>query len=256
MTADFQRADTRDAGRTAVVTGGGTGIGRAVAARLAADGYRVAIVGRRVGVLEKAAADIPGLVPLPADLSSPTEIDRLALEVRTALGTVDALVLNAGGAHHGAVRSTADVARHWTATIEQNVLSAVLPTHALRPLLRSPGGRVVVITSASATHAGGEVAYAASKAALNRWVRTVASVLGADGITANALSPGFVPDTELYGPDGADPGWSDRIARGIAVRRVGTPDDVAAAVAYLVSDAAGFISGTVVDVDGGIRVRV
>jgi 3-oxoacyl-[acyl-carrier protein] reductase len=242
--------------RTAVVTGGGTGIGRAIAAHLAGQGYRVVIVGRRADVLRKVADDIDGVVPIPADVSQPEEVEQLAEAVRSELGVVDGLVLNAGSAHRGPLDSAAQVAEHWIATTNQNVLPAVLTEYALRPLLRRPGGRVVVITSASASNpGGGEVAYASSKAALNRWVRTVATELGAEGITANALAPGFVPDTELYGPDGADPAWAQKLSRGIAVQRPGTPDDVASAVGYLVSEASGFVSGTLVEVDGGRPTR-
>jgi 3-oxoacyl-[acyl-carrier protein] reductase len=145
-------------GRTVVITGGGTGIGRGTASMLAADGWRVAVIGRRKDVLDTIAAETDG-VAVTADLSQPCEVERAARELVEALGTVDGLVLNAGGAQHGALESVADVA------------------------------------------AG------ASKAALNRWILQLASELGAQGITANALAPGFVPDTELYA-SGTDPSWT------------------------------------------------
>jgi 3-oxoacyl-[acyl-carrier protein] reductase len=241
-------------GRTAVVTGGGTGIGRAVARMLTAEGYRVAVLGRRRDVLEEVARETGG-VAVSADLSRPSDVSRAAGEVVEALGTVDALVLNAGGGHRGPQDTLEQVADHWTATMAQNLLPAVLLEHALRPHLRRPGGRVLVVTSAAARSGGGPVAYGASKAALNRWVVALASELGAQGITANALAPGFVPDTGLY-PDDLDPEWIERVASGIAVGRVGTPDDIADAVRWLVSPAAGFVNGTVVEVDGGRPVRV
>jgi 3-oxoacyl-[acyl-carrier protein] reductase len=238
---------------TAVVTGGGTGIGRAVAAQLAGSGHRVVIVGRRPEVLAGAAAGIPGAIPLAADLSKPDDVERLAEAVRTELGTLDALVLNAGGADHGPLDTVADVARHWLATVELNILSAVLTEHALRPLLRTPGGRIIVVTSSSATSAGGEVAYASSKAALNRWVRTLATTLGRDGVTVNAVAPGFVPATELYGPDGLPEAQIQKYAAGTAIRRAGTPEDIAEAIGYLVSAGAGFVTGSVFAIDGGTR---
>lgn len=238
--------------RTAVVTGGGTGIGRAVAGLLAADGYRVAVLGRRREVLDEVARDIGG-VAVTADLALPSDVARAAAEVADVLGTVDALVLNAGSAHRGPQETLEQVADHWTATMAQNLLPAVLLEHALRDHLRRPGGRVVAVSSSSARVVGGEVAYAASKAALNRWVRTMAAELGREGITVNAVAPGFVPDTGLY--DGTlDPDWTERAARSIAVRRVGTPADIADSVRWLVSPAAGFVNGTVVEVDGGRRV--
>jgi 3-oxoacyl-[acyl-carrier protein] reductase len=134
--------------------------------------------------------------------------------------------------------------------MSQNLLPAVLLEHALRPHLRRPGGRVVAVSSASARVVGGEVAYAASKAALNRWVVSLAAELGREGITVNAVAPGFVPDTGLYA-DTLEPEWIERAARGIAVRRVGTPEDIADSVRWLVSPGSGFVNGTVVEVDGG-----
>lgn len=238
--------------RTAVVTGGGTGIGRGIAALLAADGYRVAVLGRRREVLDEVAGET-GAIAVAADLSVPADVARAATEVVDALGTIDALVLNAGSAQRGLQETLDDVADHWTATMAQNLLPAVLLEHALRPHLRRPGGRVVAVSSASARAVGGEVAYAASKAALNRWVVTLAAQFGREGITVNAVSPGFVPDTGLY--DGTlDPAWTERVARGIAVGRVGTPQDIADSVRWLVSPGSGFVNGTVVEVDGGRRI--
>src|SRR5215207_2703899 len=241
--------------RTAVVTGGGTGLGRGITRALAADGYRVAVVGRRQEVLDVVAEET-GAHVVVADLTDPAQVERAAGEIVAALGApVDALVLNAGGSDRRPVETLAELAEHWSRTVSQNVLSAVLLEHALRPHLRRPGGRVVVVTSAAARSGGGPVAYGASKAALNRWVVALASELGTQGITANALAPGFVPDTGLY-PDDLDPEWIARVASGIAVGRVGTPNDIADAVRWLVSPAAGFVNGTVVEVDGGRPVRV
>jgi 3-oxoacyl-[acyl-carrier protein] reductase len=246
--------ESPSAARTAVVTGGGTGIGRATAQLLTDTGYRVVVVGRRAEVVQAAATDL-GAIAVAADLTLSADVERAAEEIVTALGTVDALVLNAGGSHHGSLDSTAEVAAHWMATMEQNVLSAVLLTHALRSHLRRPGGRIVAVSSAAARSGGGEVAYGASKAALSRWILSMASELGPDGITVNALSPGFVPDTELYS-GGMDPAWTARVAKGIAVQRVGTPEDIADGIRWLVSPGAGFVNGTVVEIDGGRAVRV
>jgi 3-oxoacyl-[acyl-carrier protein] reductase len=237
--------------RTAVVTGGGTGIGRGIVALLAADGWRIAVVGRRRAVLEEVAAET-GALTVAADLAEPAAVRRAAADVVEALGTVDALVLNAGSAQRGPQDTLEQVAAHWSTTMAQNLLPAVLLEHALRPHLRRPGGRVVAISSAAARVAGGEVAYAASKAAMNRWVVGLAAALGGEGITVNAVAPGLVPDTGLYG-EGLEPAWNERAARGIAVRRTGMPEDVADAVRWLISPGTGFVTGTVVEVDGGRR---
>lgn len=248
--------------RTAVVTGGGTGIGRAITSSLVADGCRVMVVGRRAEVLEAAATAINGeaggdlVSTCTADLSAPDDVTALARQVEARFGVLDILVNNAGGTRREPVESLADLAAHWQGILSQNLVSAVLTTAGLKDRLRRPGGRVICISSRSAVSGGGEVAYASSKAAMNRWVVTLAAELGGDGITANVVSPGFVPDTELYGESGPDPAWHERIAQGIAVRRVGTPDDIGSAVRYIASPEASWISGTRFDVDGGARVTL
>jgi 3-oxoacyl-[acyl-carrier protein] reductase len=136
--------------------------------------------------------------------------------------------------------------------MSQNVLSAVLLEHALRPHLRQPGGRVVVISSFAARSLAGNAAYGASKAALNRWVLALGDEIGGVGGTANAVAAGFVPDTGLYGGNLS----ADRIesfSSGIGVRRPGTTEDITAAVRWLASREAAFVNGTVVEVDGGRR---
>jgi 3-oxoacyl-[acyl-carrier protein] reductase len=249
--------------RTAVVTGGGTGIGRAITAALAEQGQRVVVVGRRFDVLQACANELTAAAGKPAsvtafraDLTDVDDVAALAEHVRAELGTLDILVNNAGGSQRGPVDSLADLAAKWRDTMTQNVVSAVITTEALRPLLRRPGGRVVVISSRSARSGGGDSAYASSKAALNRWIVSLASELGGDGITANVVSPGFVPDTELYGDAGPAPEWHARIAKGIAMGRVGEPSDIASVVRYVTSPEAGWVTGTVVEVDGGVRISL
>ena len=238
--------------RTAVVTGGGTGIGRAVAHSFAADGCRVIVIGRRQDVLDEVAGESEGIEAIQGDLSRPADVERVAETIVGTVGTVDVLVANAGGTDHGEQTSVAQVAEHWLRTMSQNVLSAVLLEHALRPHLRRPGGRVVVVSSFAARSLAGNAAYGASKAALNRWVMALGDEIGGLGGTANAVAAGFVPDTGLYGGSLT----ADRIEKfssGIAVRRPGTPADIAAAVRWLASPDAAFINGTVVEVDGGRR---
>ncbi|MFJ4190900.1 SDR family NAD(P)-dependent oxidoreductase [Kitasatospora sp. NPDC089509] len=246
--------------RLAVVSGGGTGIGRAIAARLAADGCRVVILGRRAGVLEEARAGIertagPGsVVPLPGDLTDPAAVETVAARI-AGLGPVDVLVNNAGAVitppEDG---SLAALAASWRRDLDVNLLTAVLLTTALQDVLRRPGGRLVVISSAAAQRGGAGPhsagSYAAAKAALHGWAFGLARQLGPDGVTVNVLAPGYVADTEIFGA-----GWSEEFhARKVAdtlVGRAGTPEDVAEAVAYLASPAAGYLTGQVIGLNGG-----
>ncbi|MEV7176657.1 SDR family oxidoreductase [Kitasatospora sp. NPDC093679] len=246
--------------RVAVVSGGGTGIGKAVARALTAEGCRVAVVGRRVDVLERACEEIaeavPGAeaVPIAADLTVPAQV-AVAAEAIGALGPVDVLVNNAGAIITPPADDGLDaLAAAWRHDLDTNLLSAVLLTTALTDRLRRPGGRLIVISSAAAQRGGAGPhsagSYAAAKAALHGWAFGLARQLGPDGITVNVLAPGYVAETEIFGA-----GWSEDFhARKIAdtlVGRAGTPGDVASAVAYLASPAAGYITGQVIGVNGG-----
>ncbi|GGU85615.1 SDR family NAD(P)-dependent oxidoreductase [Kitasatospora aureofaciens] len=246
--------------RLAVVSGGGTGIGRAIAARLAGDGYRVAVLGRRAAVLEEARARIerdagPGaVVPVAGDLTDPAVVEQVAARVGE-LGPVDVLVNNAGAIITPPEDAgLAALAASWRRDLDTNLLTAVLLTTALQGALRRPGGRLVVISSAAAQRGGAGPhsagSYAAAKAALHGWAFGLARQLGPDGITVNVLAPGYVVDTEIFGAD-----WNEEFhARKVAdtlVGRAGTPADVAEAVAYVASPAAGYLTGQVIGLNGG-----
>jgi 3-oxoacyl-[acyl-carrier protein] reductase len=239
----------------AIVSGGGTGIGRAIARALAADGEHVRILGRRADVLHDAATAIDAELgearvrALPVDL---TDADAVA-GLRERLGP-DARVrvlVNCAGGTGPAPGSTdlAGVAARWRATLDTNLLSAVLLTEAVLPCLARPGGRVIAISSIAAQRGGGR-AYAASKAALHGYVYALASDLGREGITVNAVAPGYVEDTEFFGDSMTEERRSGLIGATM-VGRAGTPDDVAAAVRYLASPAAGYVTGQVLSVNGG-----
>ncbi|MEU4717542.1 SDR family oxidoreductase [Micromonospora purpureochromogenes] len=240
--------------RLAVVSGGGTGIGAAVALGLAGDGCDVLVVGRRAGVLAEAAGRIdaavgrPGAVtPVVADLTDPEQVDR----VRAAVGerAVDVLVNNAGGYLGGDTGTLPGVAAHWRANFDANVLTAVLLTEALRPALRRPGGRVILLSSIAAQRGGGG-AYSAAKAALHGWAYDLATQLGPEQVTVNVVSPGYVADTEFFGDRMTPEGHAKRVAATL-VGRAGEPDDVAAAVRYLAGPSAGYVTGQVLGVNGG-----
>lgn len=240
--------------RFAVVSGGGTGIGAAVARGLVDDGYDVLIVGRRADMLSHAAERIGAECGRPeavrtvtADLTDPAQLAGVVEAVGER--TVDAVVNNAGGYLGGPTDTLADVAAWWRANLDANVLTAVLLTEALLPALRRPGGRVLLISSIAAQR-GGAGPYSAAKAALHGWAYDLAARLGPEQITANVVSPGYVAETEFFGDRMTPEGHAKRVAATL-VGRAGVPDDIAAAVRYLVSPAAGYVTGQVLGVNGG-----
>jgi 3-oxoacyl-[acyl-carrier protein] reductase len=242
--------------RIVVVSGGGTGIGRAIARTLALAGDDVVIVGRRADVLAAAARQISdespsgSVRPEALDLSSPTAVALFATLMRTEYGTVDAVVNNAGGV--AAVSgSLAEIADGWRRTFDQNVLTAVLLTTALAPLLRRPGGRIVLISSMASRSGGGGGNYVAAKAALNGWVLALSTEFAPQGITANVVVPGYTPGTGLL-PEGLPEEVHQRVVSRIAIGRPAVPEETAAAVQFFVSADASFVTGQVVEVSGGV----
>lgn len=237
--------------RTAVVTGGGTGIGRAIARRLAADGLDVLIVGRREQVLAEAAAGINAALgsdrvhTFVADCADPDDVRRLAAACPDEL---DVLVLNAGGNAPSTGDDLDALARDWEADFRLNVLTSVLPTEALLPRLRRPGGRVIAMSSVAALRGSGS--YGAVKGAINTWVTGLAAEVASDGIAVNAVAPGFIPETGFWDSRRTPELVDQRTAR-IPMGRSGTPDEVAALVGHLASPEGGFTTGQVIGIHGG-----
>lgn len=240
--------------RHAIVTGGSGGIGRACAETLAADGWGVALGYRSGEAVAKEAVrgieDAGGrAIAVRLDVSEESSIAEAFREVTESLGPVTGLVNAAGVSHDGlAVRyRTEEFDRAYTVNARGAFLCA---RTALRPMLRRRFGRIVNISSAVALHGNpGQVAYAASKAALVGMTRVLAREVGSRGITVNAVCPGLV-DTEMTA------GLSSQARRYLLDRtpagRPGTTGEIAAAVRFLCSEEAAYVNGTVLAVDGGL----
>ena len=244
--------------RTAVVSGGGTGIGRGIAQVLLDDDYHVVLLGRRAEVLAEAAEALrqttrTGEVGFHAvDLSDPgataAAMDQVVAELG---GTVDVVVANAG---RGAPRVSAELASHaqsWTDALAGNTITTVLLVEAVRPHL-SDTGRLIFISSAAATGPGGG-AYGGAKAALHSWMYDLAVELGPQGVTCNVVSPGFIDDTDLFAGRLTDERREDFHARTL-VKRGGVPADVADCVQWLAASTSGYVTAQVIGIDGGALV--
>ncbi|MFD4669602.1 SDR family NAD(P)-dependent oxidoreductase [Lentzea sp. NPDC058450] len=246
--------------RVVVVSGGGTGIGRAVAHRFADAGDRVVVVGRRVDVLERTAAEInastgSGLVSsLTADLAEPREAVRVAETVVARHGQVDVLVNNAGGnveigAPDGATTGVEGAAWHWLGNFRSNVLTAVLLTEALKDALPA-GARVVLVSSIAAYRGSGSGSYAGSKAALHPYAYDLAAQLGPKGVTVNVVAPGYVAETEFFA-NRLSPERERMLVGQTSTGRASTPADVANSVFWLASPEADQVTAQIVQVNGG-----
>ncbi|MEU1300310.1 SDR family NAD(P)-dependent oxidoreductase [Streptomyces shenzhenensis] len=239
--------------RNIVISGGGTGTGRAAARVFAADGDRVLLLGRRGGVLEEAG--VPGALTYAVDLGDPAGVRGVARFVAEELGTVDVLVHSAGGNGGREPERPAEdpldaVAHTWSVNFRINTLTAVLLTEALKERLAEPGGRVLFLSSIAAYRGSGTGAYAVAKAALHPYAHDLARQLGPRGITVNVVAPGYVEDTEFFG-GAIEEARRERLIAETSTGRAGTPGDVATTLHWLASPGAGHITSQIIQVNGG-----
>jgi 2-hydroxycyclohexanecarboxyl-CoA dehydrogenase len=229
--------------KTAVVTGGGSGIGLAVAHRLRADGHRVATVD-----LKPSETDFA----FTADVTDRSQVDAALSAIRDQLGPVTILV-NAAGLD-GFKRFTNITFDDWQRVIDVNLNGVFHTIQAVLPdMLEAGWGRIVNISSSS-THSGTPYMahYVAAKSAVNGLTKSLALEYGPSGITVNAVPPGFIDTPMLRAAE--ERGYLGDIEKNIAqtpVRRMGKPEDIAAACAFLVSEEAGYITGQILGVNGG-----
>ena len=224
------------------MTGGSKGIGQRLAARFAQAGHRVAATYR--------SGEVPNdVLGVQCDVTDPPQVEAAFAQVESALGTVEVLVANAGITRDTLVLRMSD--EDWDQVIATNLTGAFrVARRAARPMIRARFGRIVFISSVvGQLGSAGQVNYAASKSGLVGMARSLARELGSRGVTANVVAPGFI-ETDMTSELGED--LVKKYAEQIPLGRLGSVDDVAAAVQFLSSDAAGYITGALLPVDGGL----
>lgn len=239
-------------GKTAFITGSTRGIGRAVAGELHRAGASVTIVGRELGTAQRVAAELgERAVGVACNVTDAAQVDSAIAAAEKALGPVDILVNNAGITRDNLLLRMS--AAEWDEVLDANLKGAFHTTKAvLKGMMKRRGGRIINVASIiGITGNKGQANYAASKAGLIGFTKSVAKEYGSRGILVNAVAPGFI-ETDMTSalPEEA------RVAMlgGIVLGRFGRPEDVAGAVVFLASDLAAYITGQVLVVDGGLAV--
>ena len=239
--SDLGESDQAPQGRVVLVTGGNRGIGRAIADAFAATGDRVAVTYRR--------EPVEGFVSVRCDVTSGEDVDRAFKEVEDRLGPVEVLVANAGTAADKLLLSMDE--DDFTTVVDTNLTGAYrLAKRATSKMIRARRGRIIVISSVVAMSGSpGQTNYAASKAGLIGFARSLARELGGRGVTVNVVAPGFV-ETDMTAslPETR----RTEILRSIPLKRMAAPKEVASVVTFLASEDAGYVTGAVIPVDGGL----
>ncbi len=245
-------------GKVAIVTGGGAGIGRRISEVLAARGAAVAVLDidgeSAVATAEAIKAAQGEAIGIQTDVARESEIQEAVRQVVDTWGRIDVLVNNAGILRLGSVTETSE--DDWNRILDVNLKGVYLCSREVLPgMVESGAGTIVNIASVAAISAGpGLAAYSASKAGVTNLTRQMAKDYGPSGIRVNCVLPGTIPTAmhrACYSEDEAEEALAEA-ARNKPLRRNGTADDIAAAVAFLASDEANFITGVLLPVDGGV----
>jgi 7-alpha-hydroxysteroid dehydrogenase len=249
-------------GCTALVTGGGSGIGLASAARLASDGAHVAICGRTKEKLDKAEAEIAAVVAdggsvrsIVADVTIEEQVAAAVAFAAQPTGGLDILFANAGGSHHVGPFDAADLA-DVRSTIELNLVGTIVCIKHAVPTMRDRGGGSIIGMSSGAGHFPHRWlgAYGAAKAGVEEVCRYAAEEFGSDGIRVNVLQPGIIDD-ELMAPITGGGRLLEHYLANMPLGRVGTVNDVAEAVRFLAGPESSWITGACLPIDGGHHLR-
>ena len=243
-------------GRVAIVTGGGSGIGKTIAEQLVGHGARVVIAGRKAKRLDAAARSIGAdCIAFPADVRDPAQAAALIDKAVEAFGRLDVVINNAGKGWHALLKDMAPEV--WQNDFALNAHAAFYCAQAAFPHLKAGGnGAIVNISSLAGQHGSlGVGAYSAAKAAVQMFTRVAAAEWGPHGIRVNAVAPGMIA-TELAEANWAKTGFDAvEASKGFPLRRAGTPIEVANAVLFLASDAASYVTGETLSVGGGPQLR-
>jgi 3-oxoacyl-[acyl-carrier protein] reductase len=239
-------------GKTALVTGASGGIGGAIATALQGQGAKVALSGTRIQPLEELAARLGGSPPvLIADLASATAALQLARDAEQALGRLDILVNNAGMTRDALLLRMSD--EDWSQVLEVNLTAAFrLARAALRGMMKRRHGRIINITSiVGVTGNPGQANYAAAKAGMIGFAKSLAQEVASRGITVNCIAPGFITSAMT---DVLSDQQKSRLLAGIPAGRMGEASEIAAAAVYLASTEADYVSGQTLHVNGGMAM--
>jgi 3-oxoacyl-[acyl-carrier protein] reductase len=240
--------------RVVVITGGNSGIGRGTALYFRERGFKVVIIARTRTTLDETARELgDGCLAIQADIGVRTDVEAAVAEIVDTFGHVDVLINNAA-IHSDSILTTMpldEAERAFRAALDINLTGVFLMSMAIAPHLSRPGGRIICLSTIGAFRGGrrpGQMAYVASKSGVHGLIHCLARELSPEGITVNGIAPGFIetPMTEAWTDERKAVSVAD-----ILVGRAGTPDDIAACAFYLASPEASFISGEILNVNGG-----
>lgn len=240
------------AGRSVLVLAGTRGIGLAIAKAYHGEGAAVTVCGRDAGALEAAAAALPGAEAVRGDVTAPTDLERIVAAATARFGAPEVLVVNAGGPPAGAFETLDDAA--WSSAVELTLMSAVRATRLVLPAMRARGwGRIVIVSSFGVKQPVPGLTLSNSvRMAVLGWAKTLVRQVANDAILVNTVCPGWTRTDRVSSLLGGDPAAEARIAATIPLGRIGEVEEIANLALFLGSGAASYMTGTAIQIDGGL----